>query len=209
MVDIAYVRGNVKEGWILNPNDKVISGIIKGINRNDGNCPCANDSEDKHCPCSNYRLHDKCCCHLYIKPKKESVGFIHPFSTEACADRLVNDYKKHGRIVIGYDFDNTIFDTHNSGGNFSQVIDLLVRATKMGNIMALYTAERDEEHLKWKINYAKSLGIGVDYVNQSPLLDGATVKPFFNILLDDRAGLESAYNSLRMALDKIDNEKSL
>ena len=50
----------------LNPNEKVVNAIIKGINRCDGECPCNNDAEDKMCPCSNYRLHDKCCCQLYV-----------------------------------------------------------------------------------------------------------------------------------------------
>ena len=56
-----------KGGWVLNPNDKIVNGILKGVARNGGNCPCANDSEDKKCPCSNYRLKDKCCCGLYLK----------------------------------------------------------------------------------------------------------------------------------------------
>lgn len=67
MVNIDYIKSNIKDGWILNPNEKVVNGIIKGINRNNGDCPCNNDSEELHCPCSGYRLHDHCCCKLYIK----------------------------------------------------------------------------------------------------------------------------------------------
>lgn len=67
MIDLTYVESNIKEGWRLNPNEKVVNSIIKGINRCNGECPCMNDSEDKMCPCSNYRLHDKCCCTLYVK----------------------------------------------------------------------------------------------------------------------------------------------
>lgn len=67
MVDIEYVKANIKEDWQLNPNEKVVNAIIKGINRCNGECPCNNDSEDKVCPCSNYQLHDKCCCTLYVK----------------------------------------------------------------------------------------------------------------------------------------------
>lgn len=55
------------ENWELNPNEKIVKGITKGIIRNNGHCPCANDSEDTKCPCSNYREHDYCCCKLYIK----------------------------------------------------------------------------------------------------------------------------------------------
>lgn len=56
-----------KEGWILNPNDKVVNSILKRVEQNKGLCPCQNDSEDKHCPCSNYRVLDHCCCGLYKK----------------------------------------------------------------------------------------------------------------------------------------------
>lgn len=64
---IEEIKENIKEGFILNPNEKIVNGILKGLNRNDGYCPCNNDSEDKKCPCSNYRLNDKCCCSLYLK----------------------------------------------------------------------------------------------------------------------------------------------
>lgn len=57
----------IKEGWKLNPNEKIVKGVTRGIERNNGECPCHNDSEDKHCHCSNYRLHDHCCCSLYVK----------------------------------------------------------------------------------------------------------------------------------------------
>lgn len=67
MVDIEYVKNNIRSGWQLNPNEKIVNSIIKGINRCEGECPCNNDSEDKHCPCSNYRLNNKCCCKLYVK----------------------------------------------------------------------------------------------------------------------------------------------
>lgn len=46
----------VKEGWKLNPNEKIVKGVTRGIERNNGECPC-----------SNYRLHDHCCCSLYVK----------------------------------------------------------------------------------------------------------------------------------------------
>ena len=59
----------VKPGFQLNPNEKIVKGIIKAIERNDGNCPCVHTEpcEDLTCPCSDYREKDKCCCQLYIK----------------------------------------------------------------------------------------------------------------------------------------------
>lgn len=67
MIDIEYVKKNIKEGWILNPNEKVVNGIIKGLNRCNGECPCHNTSREKQCPCSGYREEDKCCCNLYVR----------------------------------------------------------------------------------------------------------------------------------------------
>ena len=59
----------IKEGWQLNPNEKIVKGITKAIERNEGMCPCVHDDTtgDLHCPCSDYREKDKCCCQLYIK----------------------------------------------------------------------------------------------------------------------------------------------
>ena len=46
MVDLEYVRSNIKEGFQLNPKEKVVNAIIKGINRCDGDCPCNNSSDE-------------------------------------------------------------------------------------------------------------------------------------------------------------------
>lgn len=85
---LEHVKHNTKEGWVLNPNQKVVNGIIKGLIRCDGECPCANDSEEKQCPCSNYRLHDHCCCTLYLKKEeahKEYVKQIRQIMDMECA----------------------------------------------------------------------------------------------------------------------------
>ena len=62
----------VKEGFKLNPNEKVVKGIIKAVERNDGKCPCVHNSEEYEgksliCPCSDYIKKDICCCNLYVK----------------------------------------------------------------------------------------------------------------------------------------------
>lgn len=60
----------IKEGWQLNPNQKVVAGILKGLARCDGECPCHNPGatrEDRMCPCKEYRENDHCCCSLYVK----------------------------------------------------------------------------------------------------------------------------------------------
>ena len=56
-----------KPGWELNSNDKIVNSILNRCEKNNGECPCFNDSEDKKCPCTNYRNNDYCCCGLYVK----------------------------------------------------------------------------------------------------------------------------------------------
>lgn len=62
----------VKEGWKLNPNEKIVRSITKAIERNNGECPCVHNSEEYEgksliCPCSDYIKKDICCCNLYVK----------------------------------------------------------------------------------------------------------------------------------------------
>lgn len=68
-------------------------------------------------------------------------------------------------------------------------------------------AELREDWLQWKVGFCKHFGIEPDYVNESPLLKG-TKKPFFNLLLDDRAGLQSAYVILKNVLDYADSKSN-
>ena len=59
-----------KPGWILHSNDKVVNSILKRVEANDGECPCANPGEtreDRLCPCKEYRENNHCCCKLYIQ----------------------------------------------------------------------------------------------------------------------------------------------
>lgn len=56
-----------KEGWTLNSDDKVVNAVLKRCERNNGECPCHNDSADRRCPCSDYRENDICHCGLYVR----------------------------------------------------------------------------------------------------------------------------------------------
>lgn len=63
-----------KEGWELNPDDKIVNAILKRLEVTGGVCPCDNLGKllsDRFCPCKNYRENDICHCTLYVK-KDES-----------------------------------------------------------------------------------------------------------------------------------------
>ena len=56
------------------------------------------------------------------------------------------------------------------------------------------------------IEYCKHFGIAADYINENPEIMN-TGKPYYNILSDDRAGLECAFNQLSNVISLIKSGK--
>ena len=129
----------------------------------------------------------------------------HPFNQQACLERLKNEYDKYGKLIVAFDFDNTIYDFHKNGGDYSEVIDLLKECIKLEFDLILFTVDEDpnkvSEKVRWLVSNDlwsyKSLHF---FVNTGPLFSGSR-KPYYNILLDDRAGLEESYNILKQVID--------
>ena len=111
-----------------------------------------------------------------------------------CMARLYKDYKAHGKLIIAFDFDNTIFDIHGNGDTYPEVTRVLQDARKAGHTLVLFTANEGYRLQMIRV-YLNELGLNPDYVNESPVFKDNR-KPYYNILLDDRAGLESAYTQL-------------
>lgn len=124
---------------------------------------------------------------------------------EFCVKRLWRDYEKHANLIIAFDFDNTIYDYHNERYHFDCVKSLLRDCSELGFTMVLFTANDDPDTLQHHIEFCEGEGIRVDFVNESPVLK--TTKPYYNILLDDRAGLEDAYHILSQVVKRIKNER--
>jgi hypothetical protein len=134
--------------------------------------------------------------------------FNHSFNQQACAERLLNEYRKYDRLIVGIDFDNTIkpIDPNNS---CDEVVALLQRCSQDPKIaLCLWSICQDEKEVTSKINYCTQVGINIDYVITSPLQMGIGPKQFFNVLLDDRAGLESAYYNLKYVLDNVESQSN-
>ena len=133
-------------------------------------------------------------------------SFNHPFGKETCKRRLLEEYKKYGRLIVAFDFDNTIFDYHNNEGDYSEVIHLLNRCYKLGFYLVLFTCEENLIELQAKQRQTAEI-LGLDenfklYINKSPIFTKSE-KPYYNILLDDRAGLEESYEILKYVVDEI------
>ena len=126
---------------------------------------------------------------------------VDPFLNDLkCIKRLVNEWVTHKSLIIAYDYDNTVFDYHGIGYQFNDIISLLQECKKYGAKFIVFSCsppDRYEEMTKYLIDN----DIPWDTINQNIIeLHGGQGKVFYNILLDDRAGLKSAYSVLNAAL---------
>lgn len=93
------------------------------------------------------------------------------------------------------------------GYEFPEVIDLLYRASMLNLTLVCYTGNEDTEFV---MNYCMKNKIRVDYMNESPIKSVSRPhKPYFSILLDDRAGLASAVEALHYVIYEIEKLKEL
>lgn len=114
-----------------------------------------------------------------------------------CDVRLAKEWDTHGKLIIGADFDDTLYDCHNHGREYNDILELLKRCKEIGCYIIIITANDDETHHRFIKGYLDLLGLEIDAINEnieaSPF---RTKKIYCNVLLDDRAGLKSAYYSL-------------
>lgn len=123
-------------------------------------------------------------------------------------ERLVREWKQYKNIVIAYDFDNTVYDYHGEGHTYEDVIELLRNCKTYGATLVVFTANDEDKH-PFIEDYLKRNNIPYDYINETPKHIPVKTKKkiYYNILLDDRAGLKSAYKTLSLALYKMISEE--
>lgn len=128
---------------------------------------------------------------------------------DRCVQRLWNEYTKHGKLIVALDIDGTVFDYHAQDDTYPRVIQLMRDCEALGFYIVVFTA-RGPDELPHAVDHVKSLGLTVASVNSNPfpLPYGNNGKPYYNILLDDRAGLASAYATLREVVDRAMKEKT-
>ena len=124
-------------------------------------------------------------------------------NTDNAYQRLLNEYEKYDSIVVAYDFDNTVYDYHKVGNTYTQVISLLRELKAISCYLIIFTANEDQDFVK---NYCKEQNIPYDAINQNPpFYSSEARKIYYNILLDDRAGLKEAYDILNRLVNHIKN----
>ena len=119
-------------------------------------------------------------------------------------ERLMEEYRKHKKLIVAFDFDDTVFDFHKKGRTYKNVIKLLQDCKALGFVLTLFT-DMYEGKREIALAYCAEHGITPDYINGTPagMPFGHAGKPYYNILLDDRAGLRQAFRTLQLVVADI------
>lgn len=127
---------------------------------------------------------------------------------ENCVDRLYREYKQHPKLIIAVDYDDTLYDYHNKGYTYEDTINVLKRCQEKGFYICIFTGSPVDKYPSI-MAYCKSLGLEIATINKNPipLPFGNDGKMYFNVLIDDRAGIGQTLEILNKLLDKIDNKE--
>lgn len=130
------------------------------------------------------------------------------FDTKLCIERLMAEYHTHGKLIIAVDFDDTVFDFHGKGFAYDFVLDALKECQSLGFHIVLFTGVHPDQYTMQK-THLYSKGISITHVNENPipLPFGNHGKMYYNLLLDDRAGLGQAMAILTAVIYNIKKEK--
>lgn len=119
--------------------------------------------------------------------------------------RLYDEYKKYGSLFVAYDFDDTVHDYHKTGSSYNDVKHLLRELKSIGCTLICWTAYKDHKYVE---NFLKENDIPCDGINTDGVkLDYESRKPFYSVLLDDRAGLAQVYQELSLLVELVKREK--
>ncbi len=120
---------------------------------------------------------------------------------------LLKKYETFGKIIIGVDFDDTIFPLNENDKIIRRAEDLreLLRRHREKFDLCLWTVA-DKYALIYKLALMKEWDLEPDYINKSPYMLEGSPKPYFNLLFDDNAGLDEAIKTFKEFINVIENE---
>jgi len=123
-------------------------------------------------------------------------------------DRLVAEWRQHENIIIGVDYDDTIYPYREGFTNIQDVIDTLKEAHKHGAVLVIFTASKEERYPEIE-EYCKGVGLEIAGINTSIISPfGDNRKIYANIYLDDRSGLNESLEILKAAIYSIKGDQN-
>ena len=121
-------------------------------------------------------------------------------------DRLLDEWKSHGKIIISVDYDDTLSHWKlNNEDDITRTVKVIKEATLTGAYIVIFTACDHARYPEIK-NYCTEMGLLIDSINQNPIElpygkeQGSKI--YYNINLCDRSGLTQALDILEAAMYK-------
>lgn len=111
-------------------------------------------------------------------------------------------YDEHNNIILAVDFDDTIYDWKSVGLSCDYVIDLVKRCQLYLNAKVMLFTCRIDDKLDFAVRHCNEVGLDLWGINHHPEHGPTTGKPFYNVLLDDKACLENVCDVLELLLEK-------
>ena len=122
------------------------------------------------------------------------------FDKKRQLDVLMEQYKKHGKIIVAFDFDDTVSPFR--GEDCGMVMELIRNLRPHAHLIC-FTARTPDRHGQ-VAEYLKANDVPYDYINKE--WDGREIcgKLFYNQLLDDKAGLYDSFLILKEFLECVE-----
>ncbi len=126
-------------------------------------------------------------------------------------ERLVKEWRQHGKIIIAVDYDSTIsyWPTIDNTEDIDRTIKILQIAHETGAHIVVFTACKHDRFQDIQ-NHCEQKRIPISGINTPPVETqyGNSNKIYANVFLDDRAGLLEALNTLEDAMYIIRGEQA-
>ena len=125
-------------------------------------------------------------------------------------DKLVKAWKKYGNIIICVDYDDTIVSHEDWNKEICiDVLNTIKEAKELGAKLILWTCRQYENIETEVMDIEMDYGFYFDEVNPTePFKERFSNKPYCNIMLDDKCGLDQALYILKLAIEIYGEEKT-
>lgn len=123
-------------------------------------------------------------------------------SEDNCYDRLKCELERYGKLIFCVDFDDTIFDFHNVGRKYNDIISLLHRWENLSEVI-IFTGNGEDKYDFIK-EYLMQNNIKYKGINCNSSVDVDGRKVYANVYLDDRGGLALVYKILMRLIENVE-----
>lgn len=118
-------------------------------------------------------------------------------------DKLVKAWERYKTLIICVDFDDTLVGHEEWNKDIcNEVCETVAKAQTLGAKVILWTCRQADNIIEDVMWLSEIYGIRFDDINPSePFKERFSNKPYCNIMLDDKCGLEQALQILKFAIE--------